>query len=205
MSWGAVAIAGSSIVGSVISSRSASKAASAASDASDAQIAFAQEQYDDWQATYGSIQSNLAGYYGSLTSDYFETQGLQAVQQEYATARDSINQSLAQRGITDSGVAASIERDTNISEAEAKATVREQAPVQAAEAQLGFLQVGMGSNPTSSVSNALSQATSYAQQTSSAAQQAAGSAVGTSVSTIGKLLGDYLGKSTATGTSTSNN
>ena len=58
-------------VGSLVTSRSARRAAEgagdAARDADAARLAFEQERYDEWKATYGPIEDQLAAYYETLS------------------------------------------------------------------------------------------------------------------------------------------
>lgn len=77
MVWGAIASLGASVVGSVISGKSAKKQAAAAAEADKAELDFAKEQYQDWLDTYGDLQDNLAEYYNNLTPDTLEVQGLE--------------------------------------------------------------------------------------------------------------------------------
>ncbi|AFV51098.1 DNA ejection [Vibrio phage VPMS1] len=192
MSWGAVVAGGAAIVGGAISSKGSKDAAETAAGASAAELAFAQAQYDDWKAVYGPVQDNLAAYYTNISPEYYEAVGVEAIEGEYEVIRNDLDRTMAQRGITDSGVALSIEKDLAISEAEAKADIRRMAPTMAAEDQSRFLQIGMGSDPSSNVSQALARQTSSAQRTSEAASAAAGQAWQGAIQTVGTGLSDYF-------------
>ena len=175
-----------------MSSRSADKASKRASNDSAAQLAFAQEQYDDWQAVYGPVQDNLAAYFSNISPEYYEAIGLEAIEGEYEVIRNDLYRSMMQRGITDSGVALSLEKDLAINEAEAKADVRRTAPSMAAEEQSRFLQIGMGTDPSSSVSQALSSRASNSQRIAETSAAAAGKSIANTVNTIGTGLSDYF-------------
>ena len=198
MSWSAVAVAGASLAGSVISSSSANKASKQAGQAEAAQLEFAQKQYDDWKAVYGPVQDNLSSYYSNLTPDYYEALGLEAFELERNNAMEQINTSLAQRGIKDSGVAAEITANADLSAASTRAQIRRQAPVQMATDQQNFLAIGMNANPAPSVSESLNSQAVGARQRSNAASAAAGQAWGSATSSLGTLaetgLSAYLGK-----------
>ena len=184
-------IAGATVVGAGLSymgSRSASKDASGA--ASD-QLGFEQEKYDDWNDIYGPVQDNLADYYGGLTPEYYEVQGLEAFEKEKAVAFEQLDAELAQRGITDSGIAASIESQQALSSAQTRAQIRTEAPAKAAEEKLRFLQVGLGQNPGSSLSQTLSQRTASTAATAQESARVAGGAISTAVTTVGTALSDY--------------
>jgi len=194
MSWGAVAIGSSTIVSAGLAYKSSQDANKAADKASKRSINFEQQKLDDWNETYGSLEDNLAEYYGSLTPEFYETQGLEAFQKEQQVAQDQIKTSLAQRGIEDSGIALALEHQTAQAGAEQRATIRAQAPVLAAEEQRKFLQVGMGQNPGDSYSQTLANRASVAAQTANIAQQQAGQAVGQAISSVGKATADYLNR-----------
>ena len=194
MSWGAVAVGGATIVGGVLANDSASKDRKAASKASKRSLAFEREKFDEWQATYGGLEDNLAGFYNQLTPEFYEVQGLQAFQKEQQVANERIKTSLAQRGIEDSGVALALEHQSAQEGAEARATIRAEAPLKAAEEQRKFLGVGLGLNPGASYSEALSNQASNAQSRANIAEQQAGQAAGQAVSAIGKATGDYLAR-----------
>lgn len=191
----AAAVVGvASIAGSVISSRSASKAANKAASAEEAQLAFAMEQYDDWQNVFGPIQDNLSNYYQSLTPDYYEAAGLEAFQKERDAQLTQLRETLAQRGLATSGVSAALERSTAIDTAQTRANIRREAPSKVAEEKGRFLQIGMGQNPGASYSSALSQITQGRQQNAMLQSQAAGAAIGNTIGTIGTAISDYMRK-----------
>lgn len=192
MSGVATAVIGSAIIGGVVSSNSADKATKSAERQSADAIAFEQQKYDDWNATYGPLQDNLAEYYNNITPEYYETIGLEAFQQEQEAAMARIDESLVQRGIDpSSGIAASLEAQTELDAAEGRAEIRRDAPRQAAEDKSRFLQIGLGQNPGQSMSQALSNQASASQQRATMQQQAAGQAVGSAINTVGTALVDY--------------
>ena len=200
MSWGLVAVAGATIIGGVMSSKSASKSSKAASQASGAQLAFERERYDDWTAVYGPLQENLAEYYSNVTPDYYATIGLETFEQQYQAGLQRLDESFAQRGIDpSSGIAMSLEQQAELNAAEARAGIRRDAPRQATEDKSRFLQIGLGQNPASSVSGALSQQAQVAQQQSTYANQAAGDAWAAAIPTVGRAIDAYTTKPLAVG------
>lgn len=200
----AAAVVGvASVAGAAMSANSANKASKRAASSANDQLAFEKAQYEDWQNIFGPIQENLSNYYQSLTPDYYEAAGLEAFQKERDAQMTQLNESLAQRGLSTSGVQAAVERTNAIDTAQTRASIRREAPAKAAEEQSRFLQIGMGSNPANSYSTALSQVAqqqnTYAQQQ----QQAAGQAVGSAVSTVGSALADYMNKGNSSSTAIS--
>ena len=152
------AIIGSAAVGAVSSSKSAksqSSAANAASASADAaallqyetsmeQLDFAKQQYQDWQNVFGPIQQNLANYYNSLSSDTVAALGLQSIEQEYHRSATQLDESLAKRGMTNSGALAAGFTELEKARMLGRADVRAQAPLVASSQKASFLSAGMG-------------------------------------------------------------
>lgn len=185
---GAAIAAVGAIGGSIISSRASSKASKRAADAQNAQLNFDMERYDDWQNIFGGVQENLSNYYNSISPDYYVAAGLEAFEKEREAQMGKLNETLAQRGLSNSGLAATVATEDAISSAEARASIRREAPRQAREDQSRFLQIGMGQNPGSSVSSTLGGIAANAQTQANQASQAAGQAMGTAISSTGKLI-----------------
>lgn len=204
--WVAGAVVVGSVAGAAISSRSADKASKRAADASDAQLAFEYEKYDDWMATYGPIQDNLANYYQNLTPEYYAAVGLEAFEQQQSASMRRVEENLAQRGLADSALSASIEAQSELDAAETRASIRRDAPAAVRQEQANFLAMGLGTNPANSVSQALVQQTSMANQYAQQAEIAAGQAMGSAVNTIGTAAADYFRQNpVTTGTTTAIN
>lgn len=172
-------IATAIIGGAVISGAVAKGAADDAQAAHQTELGFAQQQYNDWQEIYGPIQDNLAEYYNNLSPDTYAAQGIQYAEEEFARASEALNQSLAQRGITDSGVAASMEMSNQLDLARTRADIRQKAPEVVANQQLGFLSVGMGNDPTNNLQQVHSNNANRLSQESYAANDAFAQSVGT--------------------------
>ena len=185
---GAAVAAVGAIGGSVISSRASSKASKRAADAQDAQLSFDMERYDDWQNIFGGVQENLSNYYNSISPDYYVAAGLEAFEKEREAKMGKLNETLAQRGLSNSGLAATVATENAISSAEARASIRREAPRQAREDQSRFLQIGMGQNPGSSISSTLGNIAVNAQTQANQASQAAGQAMSSAVSSTGKAI-----------------
>ena len=185
---GAAISAVGAIGGSVISSKASSKASKRAADAQDAQLSFDMERYDDWQNIFGGVQENLSSYYNSISPDYYVAAGLEAFEKEREAQMGKLNETLAQRGLSNSGLAATVATENAISSAEARASIRREAPRQAREDQSRFLQIGMGQNPGSSISSTLGNIAANAQTQANQASQAAGQAVSSAVSSTGKAI-----------------
>ena len=183
-----------------MSSRAASKQAKAAGKSADAQLAFEQERYDDWQAVYGPLQDNLSTYYQNISPDYYASVGLETFEQQYQTSLQRLDETLAQRGIDpSSGIATSLEAQAEIAAAETRAGIRRDAPRQAMEDKTRFLQIGLGQNPASSVSGALSQQAQVAQQQSAIAQQAEGQAWSQAIPAVGRAVDAYTNRPVTSG------
>lgn len=192
MSVAISATIGTAVVGGIVS-RNAAKRATASAERSEANaLAFDQERYDDWKETYGDLESNLADYYGNLTPEYYEAMGLESFQQEYETNMTRMRETLAQRGIVDSGIGASLELQGSLSAAETRAGIRRDSERQVNEDKTSFLQIGLGQNPAQSVSNTLANQAANARNRASSAEVAAGQAVGNAIQVTGTGISDYF-------------
>ena len=151
MGWVTTAIVGSAVIGAGASIYSANKAENAQKDAankakaaSDAQIAFQQEQYNDWKGIFGNIEQNLSKYYNNLTPEHFEALGLNNLEKSYANTKEQVQKQLARRGLDTSGAAAQSIVDLTNSKAQAEANLRTQAPEIANQQKMKFLGLGLG-------------------------------------------------------------
>lgn len=146
--------------------KNASQAASQATDTAQAMLSFSKEQYADWKAVYGDIQKNLGDYYENLSGDSMAAQQLSAQAREYADAYRQVNQQLAQRGISQSGIAAAQDVAMASQGANTRAGIRAGAEDLARTKQAGFLQLGLNSQASllgniGSASNSLMQGYQY--------------------------------------------
>lgn len=149
---------------------SAQKNASASSAASintaKSQLDFTKAQYKDWQAVYGDIQKNLGDYYEKLSGESLVAQQLSAQAREYADAYKQVNQQLAQRGLSQSGIAAAQDVALGNQSAITRAGIRASGDTQAMQQKAGFLQLGLNSQASllgniGNASNSLMQGYQY--------------------------------------------
>jgi len=206
MVWGAV-------IGGLTAAYGASQASKGSDDAAEASkeaaktaakmdqkvLDFEKQRYDDWLGVYGPIQKNLADYYSNVSAEYYEVQGLEAFEKERDIQMGAVQRNLAQRGISDSGIAINIERQEALDAAETRAGIRVEAPRKAAAEKASFLQIGLGQDPSGDLSQALQNqsttarnAATTAELRSQQAQEMEGRAVGTAISTIGTSIGSGL-------------
>lgn len=207
------AIIGAAAIGagsSALSAKSASKASKAATSSADAaaqlqyeasseQLAFSKQQYEDWQNIFGPIQDNLSSYYKNLSSDTVASLGIQNIEKEYARSSQLLDQSLAKRGIANSG--ATTQGITQLESARmlGRAEVQANAPMVAAQQKQGFLSIGLGVQQQATAginsaygnqisllgqqaTNATNQATNYSNQ-AAAGYAGIGSSVGQGINT----------------------
>lgn len=200
MSWGMVVVAGAGLVGAYSSAQSAKGAGRTAANAANNQLEFDKARLEDWNSVYGPIQDNLSNYYSSVTPEHYASVGIENFEKARQQANDRMTEYLAQRGIQDSGLAASLKNQSEINAAETKATIRRDAPRLAAEDQSRFLQIGLGQNPASSVSDTLAQQTAYSQQTANLAANAAGQAIASTGPAIGRAIDAYNNRTPTTPT-----
>lgn len=176
------AVAGVGAVAGAYGANKQSKAAKAAAKAQERaaanQLAWEKERYrkdmERWESIYGSTERNLGEYYSTLDSDFYAVKNLETFQQEQQQAMANIRESLAQRGLADSGVAVAAETQAELQGAMTRADIRRSAEEQVAQQKMNFLSVGKGNMPTSAgVSQAMSNITQVAGQRAAAANQSA--------------------------------
>ena len=141
------------------------------------QIEFQQEQYDDWKSIYGDLQEDIGTYYKNLTGDSISSQQLTAIQKESQAAQTQIDQSLAQRGLTGSGLQAEATTQNILGTAQQKANVRANADRVAEEQKMQFLGLGLGQG-TEMLGTQAQVASSGASSLAGMANTALGSSVG---------------------------
>jgi len=198
MSWGFVAVAGATVVSGAMASRSSRKTGKASAYADDQALAFEQERYDDWKSTYGGVEDNLSQYFTSLTPDYYEAQGLEAFQLEHDKELENVRTTLAQRGISDSGLMAQAELGFAQEAAQERASIRAEAPARVREEQFRFLQAGLGLNPGDSYGQTLADQANNASADARSASEASGRATSAAIQATGTALGAYLNRPAAT-------
>ncbi len=183
--------AGSSLFGASSASSASSAASDEADEAAKASLDFQKQQYQDWQDTFGPIQDNLALYYQNISPDYYEATGLANFQKERQAQLEQLSTTLAQRGLTNSGTAATLERENAIDTATQRAAIRTGAKQQAVSDMSNFLQIGQGSNPASSYGQALAQNAQNKYSTATTAAAAAQQATSSGVNNLLKLGTNY--------------
>ena len=194
MPWYAAAV----VAGAYIGSESADRSSRRAERAANTELGFQQERYDDWMEVFGPIQDNLSEYYNNLSADYFEAVGIEAFEKERALALAQVEENLAQRGITDSGLAADLRKDLALEAAQTRAQIRRDAPRLAAEDKSRFLQIGMGLNPAESLAATLANRTDQLSREARSAQAASAQITADALSTAGTALADYFNEQPST-------
>lgn len=168
--------------------RGAMRQAELAAEAEQAELDFAKGQYQDWKNIYGGFEENLANFYSNLSPEGLAVRDLEAFEVEKDKALTQVRETLAQRGIGDSGLAGEVETDFALMSAEERAQIRAEAPMKAAQEKAGFLSLGIQRDPRASVSGALRNNASTAGRRAEAGAQFAGQAAATSREATGKAI-----------------
>lgn len=108
------------------------------------QMNYQKEQYSDWKAVYGDLQENLGNYYNNLSGSNIASKQLANQAAEFKQAERDLTKTLAQRGISGSGMEAAARTTMAMQAANQRSTIRSSADEQAAQAKVGFLGVGLG-------------------------------------------------------------
>ena len=181
---------GGSIGGAIDGKDAADDAAKANEKAQQASLDFQKQRYADWKNVYGDIQDNLGTFYRNLTPDKIIANGLQEYEKTFRQAKTQVHQNLAQRGLSNSGVALELDAKMAIDRAEERAEIRSEAPYKLAQEKRSFLQIGLGQNPASEVGQVLRDQANNSQRVYEAAAGAAGEAMQNVTSSIGTVLTD---------------
>lgn len=107
-------------------------------------LAFMKQQYADWQGVYGDIEKNLGDYYKNLSGSSLAAKHLSASAKEYSNALATTQQTLAQRGLSASGLAAATETAMGMQNAVNRANIRANQDEMANQQKAGFLSMGLG-------------------------------------------------------------
>ena len=157
MAWAAVAVGVGSAAVNVVGGIQAGKKASAAERTQAAltaqEVSFAKEQFQRWQDVYGPIQDNLSNFFQNLSGDSLIASGLKHYEAQFQDTQHQIQRSFAQRNI-DSGAQDFLNQEAALTSAEFKATLRNNAPLQVAQAQGTFLRNNVTNPNTANVLNA---------------------------------------------------
>lgn len=108
------------------------------------ELDFQKEQYADWKAIYGPLQEDLGTYFKNLNGGTLSAPHIQAIQAESQKAQEQINQQLAQRGLSGSGLEASLTRQNIFSAGMQKAAARASGETLAVQQKQGFIGLGLG-------------------------------------------------------------
>lgn len=193
---GAAIGAGVALYGASSSASASGKASDNAKQAAQNQLDFATQQYGDWKAVFGDLETNLSNYYKNLSPEMVTAQGLEQYNSERDTSLTTVRQTLAQRGLATSGIAAGVETSSALQSAADRAKIRADAPMKVAQQQSQFLALGLNQQgaATNSINNALSQQTSAANSQAATAASNAGQAVGAATSAVSDFISnaDFL-------------
>jgi hypothetical protein len=148
-----------STVEGISSQRSMEASAERSVGVSESQAQFTQQMYDRVIDIYGTAEENLAEYYNSLTPEEYTARGLDAYDDQFQQAINTVQQTMAQRGIAGSGIEAQTMAGMEMQGALDRATIKQVSPQQWAIDQMGFVNMGMGAGNVAAQSVANSSTT----------------------------------------------
>lgn len=124
--------------------KSAEKQQDIANKFTEDEITFQREQYADWKKIYGPLQEDLGTYFKNITGDAIAAKQITQIQAGSQVAQRQTDQALAQRGISNSGLAAATLSQNIYNTEMQKANVRASADDFANQQKAGFLGLGLG-------------------------------------------------------------
>jgi len=159
------------------------------------QLEFEKEKYADWEAIYGPLQEDLGTYFKNLTGEDFSAKQIQEIQSASQAAQRQIDTQLAQRGISGSGLEASLTSQNIFGTEMQKAGVRAGADQAVAEQQMGFLGLGLnqGTEMLSNIGQTSASGASSLMGFGSSALGASAQMSGASTGAMGTIAGFGVG------------
>lgn len=109
-----------------------------AQELSDQQLLETQKALQAWEKAFGSIKDNLNNYYNTLNPSSEAARKVQALEANYVQANTRLNESLASRGLSNSGIATQAQAQLLSNLATQKAEAEYTAPQDVAKQQLGY-------------------------------------------------------------------
>lgn len=203
---GAVIGGVASIAGAAMSGGSSGGGGGASQEAVEVQkeqLQFDKDQYADWKAVYGDIQTNIGNYYKNLTPEKLTVMGLENNQREFQAARTKINRELAQKGLSPTdGASIAVNAGMELDNSRTRGAIRANADQAVIDAKTGFLSIGLGQgtqlaanigNTSRGISSALTnQAQIQSAQSESAAERRNGY-ITTGLDNFSTAVGAYIG------------
>ena len=173
----------------------ANKAADRSYALTDKQLEFQKKQYEEWKSIYGDLQENLNDYYSNMTTDKYITQSNQQVEQQFSLQQKRLQQTLAQRGIDNSGIEAAAQLAMSTKLAEDKANVRMTADDYVNKQKMQFvgLGLGQGTQMLGTQAQIASTGISSAANISGANVGASASMSNAAVNAVGGMVGSVVG------------
>jgi len=197
---GAAATVGAAVVSSNASKKAAGAQSAAAAESAQVQreqLAFQQDQYNDWKEIYGPLQESQAEYYKNLTGKELVGKELEQIQRAGQATNTQIKQSLSQRGMGESGLLADLANQNTYNTEMQKALTRASAPDKAALERNKFLALGLNQgqgimNQMSNSANGISQSVMNGGNAQAAGIKGSADAWGTAIGYGGRVIGNAV-------------
>lgn len=109
-----------------------------AQELSDEQLLKTQQALQAWEKAFGSIKDNLNSYYNSLNPASETARKVQSLEVNYQQANTRLNETLASRGLANSGIATQAQTQLLSNLATQKAEAEYNAPHDVAKQKLGY-------------------------------------------------------------------
>ena len=104
----------------------------------------ARRRAEEYKAIYGDLEKNLVDYYNKLSPTKRTNLGLDRYDKQFKLAQDRMQQNLAQRGLTGSGIEAEVQSQMEQQAITDRMNIAQQAEQQVMQEKLGFLGFGAG-------------------------------------------------------------
>lgn len=220
----AIALGIAATAGIASSAASAASSSSAAKSQADAQkqalnnitsltneqLELNKQQLDNFQSLYGNLEQTLSSYANNLSAAQYEAYNIGNIQASYNESMATLNKTLSQRGLANSGAATAGLTTLSSNAAQAIADVKRTSAAAVASEQANILQLGLNqkNNALANMNNAYSNAINANQyQANLAGQNQAmyNSQTASSIAGIGSTIGNTIGTGLTLGALQSNN
>ena len=176
MAWFNVGESAIGVVGSLMGGHAQNKADKRAMGIEQAQLDFERERYQDWKDVYGNLQEGIGAYYNNLTGATISAKEVEAYQQAGQASANKIKATLAQRGISGSGLEAELLSNNIINTEIKKAEAISTADQRAVERKQNFLSIGLGEG--NSIANSMADTSANIANTSIASGKQQATSIG---------------------------
>lgn len=181
--------AGVGLVGNFMASNAQKNATNAAMAMQQQQLDFDKKRYDDWYNVYGTQQEEIGEYFKNLTGEELSAKQIEEIQKAGQATNEQITTTLAQRGMTNNGLEASLLNSNTFDTEQKKAEARADSEEDLINQKMKFLSIGLGQE--AGIANSMANTRTNMGNLAIQAGNNSASSIGTSTGIITQGITDY--------------